>query len=107
LRNGYRRILVEFPSFSSTYVKDVDTMLWKQCFYKPIEEYRRNIKRVLQIASLVATDSSQKQAVEKAKLHLARLSTALSNFIIESQDFYQELMNNVGSSKHFSVNLHF
>lgn len=44
IRKNYEQIMFTDIAFSSS--KDVDQLLWKAVFYRPIEEFRKLIKKV-------------------------------------------------------------
>lgn len=50
IREDYVTILFRDPTFAAA--KDVEQNVWKTCFYKKIEEYRKKIRRVAAAVSL-------------------------------------------------------
>lgn len=90
IRYDYRKILLDFPQFSFQHNKDVHGLLWKQGFYKQIEEFRRSIQKTMQIVEGGADSGIIMQ--EKAKIHLLRLSSAMHKFLTDSATFYQDFM---------------
>lgn len=84
LRESYHHLIVTYPSESAEH--DVHGSLWKQCYYKQIEEYRQNIR---QVGSFLMERRDEQQ---RAKLHLIRLSTAFGKFVEEASFFYCNLM---------------
>eukprot|EP01041_Mallomonas_annulata_P012893 gene12893-27194_t len=95
VRDGYKLVILESPSYAST--KGIDTILWKQCFYKSIEGYRRNIKKFsvyLEDERKVAFASKGQVTpkYEKAQYLLIQNSSKLQSFLHESSVFYQSLL---------------
>jgi hypothetical protein len=70
-------------------------LLWKQCFYRQIEEYRRSIRKTVQLLEQTEpnpANAANMSTIEKAKAHLARLTAVFSKFLSDASTFYQELM---------------
>lgn len=111
MRNDYQVLIVEHTSHCcSIATKDIDEVLWKQCFYRQIEDYRKSIRKTVQLLdqsnattpnannsnksannSATATLTSSEMGV-KAKTHLARLTAAFIKFLSDGSMFYQDLM---------------
>ena len=43
MKNNFRLILLNYPEFAAE--KDIDLVLWKYCFYRQIEEYRKELSK--------------------------------------------------------------
>lgn len=43
MKNNFRLLLLNYPEFAAD--KDIDLALWKYCFYRQIEEYRRDLSK--------------------------------------------------------------
>ena len=83
-----------------TIKKDIDGLLWKQCYYKQIEEYRRGIKKT---TGLVDNEKSKSMAEQ----HLLRLTSAFIKFLIDSMANYQDLLQRVRLAFAFKLYLTF
>lgn len=68
--------------------KDIHTALWKTCFYKQIDEYRRSLKKTKGIID----QKSNPEQHEKASVHLMHLIAAFSKFLSDSIAWYQEFL---------------
>lgn len=90
IRNDYRNLIVEQPTLSSSIKKDIDGLLWKQCYYKQIEEYRRGIKKT---SGLV--DQEKTRAL--AEQHLLKLTAAFLKFLNDAVSNYQDLLQRLES----------
>ena len=107
MRQDYQLLIINHPGVG----KDVDSALWKHCFYRQIEEYRKSIRKTVQIIEnqgATGTGTSGESAggrhatadplmLEKAKSHLARLNSAFAKFLSDSITFYQETMLKVST----------
>jgi hypothetical protein len=89
-RAAYKRLLIEFTEYTSTCPKDVDGGLWRQCFYQQIVEYRKSIRKTVQVIEKIGRQSQS--SYEKANAHLAQLNSAFRKFLIDSTDFYQQFL---------------
>ncbi|KAF1316455.1 Nonsense-mediated mrna decay protein, partial [Globisporangium splendens] len=67
------------PAFAAS--KEIEQALWKPCFYKRIEDFRRRIRKY---ASAPSNDRSVRE-------HFARVSTEFQQFLSESSAFYEHL----------------
>uniref|UniRef100_K3X593 DNA/RNA-binding domain-containing protein n=1 Tax=Globisporangium ultimum (strain ATCC 200006 / CBS 805.95 / DAOM BR144) TaxID=431595 RepID=K3X593_GLOUD len=67
------------PAFAAS--KEIEQALWKPCFYKRIEDFRRRIRKY---ASAPSNDRSVRE-------HFARVSTEFQRFLNESSAFYEHL----------------
>lgn len=68
--------------------KDIDGLLWKQCYYKQIEEFRRSIKKT----TTIIEENTSPSFVEKAQAHLLKLTGAFLKFLTDALSAYQEFM---------------
>jgi hypothetical protein len=91
IRNDYIVLLLDHPTLSSAIKKDIDGLMWKQCFYKQIEEYRRSIKKT----SLLIAEGGQSPMTEKARQHLIKLTTFFFKFLTDSLAIYQDMLAKV------------
>ena len=101
IREDMKNLITLYPTFSISPSHDVHGMLWSQCFYKQIEEFRRSIRKH---ASALAEDNDatalgmsvaaarDEEAVVKARHHFVRLVTTYTKLLTTSFVFYQELM---------------
>jgi len=95
IRENYEKIILSDIEFAST--KDVDQQLWKCVYYRPIEEYRKIIKKYHSVAfgdassttALPATSTDQVNAGAKEKLHKA--CGAFRKFLEEGGVYYEGL----------------
>jgi hypothetical protein len=85
IRDNYRRLLFLDPVYASG--KEVEQSLWKVCYYKRIEEFRKRIRKIAAAAS-----SNDKASAGKARAELHAVCTDFSSFIGDSINFYTELM---------------
>lgn len=94
IRHDYKDLILEHPKFAAASPKDIDAMLWKQCFYKQIEEFRRSIRKTMQV---IEGDGRELNFIvsDKAKQHLGRLTSAFSRFLLDSSVFYQDILKQV------------
>ena len=88
LRNSYRKIILASPNFPKLHNKDIQGSLWKQGFYKRIEEFRSSIQKTIHIIEGNVDTTVILQ--EKAKIHLIKLSSSFFNFLTDSLQFYQD-----------------
>ena len=49
IRDAYVKMLFEDPNFAAS--KDMEQSLWKTCFYRKIEEFRKRIRKFASSAS--------------------------------------------------------
>eukprot|EP00602_Paraphysomonas_sp_CaronLab_P008505 CAMPEP_0185027480 /NCGR_PEP_ID=MMETSP1103-20130426/12565_1 /TAXON_ID=36769 /ORGANISM="Paraphysomonas bandaiensis, Strain Caron Lab Isolate" /LENGTH=965 /DNA_ID=CAMNT_0027561495 /DNA_START=178 /DNA_END=3072 /DNA_ORIENTATION=+ len=87
MKQCYVRVIVNYPSIA--YSKNVDNTLWKHCFYRKIEDYR---KRIRGITSLIDNGTEEGIRIEEQKQNLLRLSTSFNRFLCESALFYENLL---------------
>ncbi|KAI9910873.1 hypothetical protein PsorP6_010714 [Peronosclerospora sorghi] len=79
LMNAATRLADTYPVFSVS--KEVELALWKPCFYRRIEDFRRRIRKYAITA----------QADRNLREHFARLSSEFQQFLSEATDFYMHL----------------
>lgn len=89
VRQEYRKLIVQHTSFLSQEKRDVDGLLWKNCFYKRIEEFRRSLKKHTPELNQLTPYTA---AYDKHCLFLSKLSFSFKSFLSESVAFYQEMM---------------
>ena len=94
LRSNFREILIEYPPFSSSIGKDIHGILWKQGFYKQIDDFRKSIQKTIQI---IEGNDDATAIIKKAKMHLLRLSSALFSYLNDSSLFYQDFLKSLES----------
>ena len=95
IRNDYRKVLISAPQLPSSLGKDIHGMLWKQGFYKQIEDFRKSIQKTIQI--IEGNPDTTVIMQEKGKIHLLRLSSALYKFLSDSLQFYQDFYSQLES----------
>jgi hypothetical protein len=78
--------------------KELDGSLWRSCFYKQIEEYRKSIKNTTLVIDNGTNDNNNLQLIDKARGHLAKLTSALIRMLSESIQFYMELLKELENS---------
>jgi hypothetical protein len=112
IRNGYRRHIVEYSSFINDEKRDVHLMLWKSCFYKQIEDFRKSIRKYASYIEekktnqgFAITDQSINQ--EKLKSHVSKLTSSFILFLTDSINFYLSLMKEVSLKLNFFMYLFF
>ena len=91
----YRKLIVNHTAFIFKEKKDVDTQMWKNCFYKQIEDFRRSIRKN---SSDLSNSQLSDPRVEKQRFYLVQLTTALISFLSDSTVFYQDMMLEVNIS---------
>jgi hypothetical protein len=104
IRENYEKIILSDPAFASS--KDVDQLLWKSVFYRPIEEYRKIIKKYHMAAfpqtattttsstnasTAASSSQQQQQKIEKAKEKLRKTCRNFQSFLEESSKYYDSL----------------
>ncbi|KAK1930254.1 Protein SMG7 [Phytophthora citrophthora] len=73
------RLADAHPSFAAN--KEVELALWKPCFYRRIEDFRRRIRKYAAAA----------QADRNVREHFARVSSEFQHFLTEAAGFYAHL----------------
>lgn len=63
--------------------------MWKNCFYKQIEDFRRSIRKY---SADLSNSQSSDPRVEKQRFYLVQLTAALISFLSDSTIFYQDMM---------------
>lgn len=89
LRVDYRKLIVYHTHFIFKEKKDADTQMWKNCFYKQIEDFRRSIRKN---TAELATFADSDMRIEKQRYYLVQLTSALLTFLSDSTVFYQDMM---------------
>ena len=85
--------------------KDIDALLWKNCFYKQIEDFRRSVRK--NSSTLGNMTAANDPLVEKQKFLIAKIVSAFITFLADSSTFYQDMMLEVtylNFSSSFTVN---
>jgi hypothetical protein len=95
IRNTYRSILLLYPQIVLR--KSIDSMLWKNCFHKKIEEYRKEIKKLTAVLDVKYEDRQGRKVAQsfsqyKSEEKLLQLSSALEQFLAQASAFYQQLI---------------
>ena len=60
IRLDYRKLLIQHTAYCSTVGRDgrdIDGLLWKTCFYKQIEEYRRSLLKHSKLCNTKTPDT--------------------------------------------------
>jgi hypothetical protein len=101
-------MLLEYPSISVS--KDIHSSLWKICFYKSIEEYRKIFRKLASLINerneavanpnfehhsstkFLSMSSTKFEEHEKAKHQLVRFNAEFQSFLSEINLFYDDLM---------------
>ena len=86
IREAYVRLLFQDPTYAAS--KDMDQSLWKTCFYRKIEEFRKEIRKY----AAAASNAESKAMAHKARAELHAVCAAFGEFIAEALTFYQDLM---------------
>jgi len=86
IREAYVRLLFQDPTYAAS--KDMDQSLWKTCFYRKIEEFRKMIRKY----AAAASNAESKAMAHKARAELHAVCASFGEFIAEALTFYQDLM---------------
>ena len=93
LLREYQSLIVEHTSVATTAAaktgKDVVVQLWKTCWYRRIEDYRKSIKKH---SHALETTRDNEELVLKLRAHLAQLNAKLAQLLSSAANFYQEMM---------------
>ena len=95
IRTAYKEVVVCHPLLAAS--KNVDNILWKQCFYKRIEQYRKRIRQFTATSPTRPTLVSTPNTPTKPTTSLFQLGNDLSIFIAEAKAYYQSLLLEVNS----------
>uniref|UniRef100_H3GRP2 Amino acid transporter transmembrane domain-containing protein n=2 Tax=Phytophthora ramorum TaxID=164328 RepID=H3GRP2_PHYRM len=79
LTDAATRLVDAQPAFAAA--KEVEQALWKPCFYRRIEDFRRRIRKYAAAA----------QADRNVREHFARVSSEFQQFLTEAAGFYAHL----------------
>ncbi|KAF4325308.1 hypothetical protein JM18_000508 [Phytophthora kernoviae] len=79
LMGAATRLVDANPAFGAS--KEVEQALWKPCFYRRIEDFRRRIRKYAAAA----------QADRNVREHFARVSSEFQSFLTEAAAFYAHL----------------
>lgn len=91
IQKNYEQIMFTDIAFSSS--KDVDQLLWKAVFYRPIEEFRKLIKKYHAAAS---------KNIPQAKEKLHSIMMKFKLFLEDAIQYYVDLYNRLDSYFGFS-----
>eukprot|EP01038_Epipyxis_sp_PR26KG_P008246 gene8246-11160_t len=95
IRNDYRQVIISKEYFLMEDKKDIDGSLWKFCFYKQIEEFRRSIRNYagqIENSKQFPNNSATSLPIDKLKAYLGKLTASFIQFLADSIIFYQTLM---------------
>lgn len=87
ISKSYVRLIQLDPKFAAS--KDVEQSLWKSCYYKRIEDFRKYIRKYANQAV-----SSRDPA---SRAHLHTICTSFGYFLREASVFYNALLNHFSS----------
>jgi hypothetical protein len=93
MRKNFGKIIVEHPDFQYER-KDMIGSLWKSCFYKQIEDFRKTIK-INKMKYEEALKGPRGQGLLEFRKYLTTLSNEFSLFLKDSIVYFQKLMNEV------------
>ncbi len=91
IRKKYRTLILDYPEFclENNSKRDIIGQLWKNSFYKQIEEFRKAIKKCK-----VQYDADR-NALPQLKNHIAQLQQDFDAFLVYSIQFFQKLVTEV------------
>jgi len=93
LLREYQSLIVEHTTVATAAAaktgKDVDVQLWKTCWYRRIEDYRKSIKKH---SHALETTRDNEELVLKLRAHLAQLNAKLAQLLSSAAAFYQDMM---------------
>lgn len=102
IRKGYRALILNHTSYLFEEKKDVDGLLWKTCFYKSIEEFRKSLRvhstHLERLSHQIGVDF---ELLEQERLFISRLTQDFIRFLTDSIAFYQKLMVEVTNASPF------
>ena len=99
----YQTLITEHTSFSNACGKDIDGQLWKSCWYRRIEEYRKTIKKHTQVMD---KDKDKPEIVEKYRAHIANVNAGFGRFLSMAATSYQEMMLKLEKRANFCASKH-
>ena len=86
---GYRNVVLKFPAVSME--KDIHALLWKQCYYKEIDIYRKKL-RELELSMTQPGNNGRNIESNLIKINIMRTTDAFGKYLDEAIMFYTELM---------------
>ncbi|CAM9486147.1 unnamed protein product, partial [Scytosiphon promiscuus] len=93
MRGAYSEILGMDPEFCAS--KDVELLLWKNCYYKRIEDFRKRLRKYAHLAS-----SLERAKAFEAREHLHGICQAFGRFLSEATEFYSSLLRRFEAMQH-------
>lgn len=88
MKNRYKELIIHHPILTAT--KNLDNMLWKHCFYKTIEDYKKKIKNLSN--AIEKQTVGYDEVVTEEQQTLVKLGTYYNKFLCDSMTFYQDLL---------------
>lgn len=86
-----KELIISYPQVS--FSKNIDNILWKHCFYRTIEAYRKRIRNLSTILEKPFIRSNATDAQFQEHQHnLLRLSSSLNQFLSQSAAFYESFL---------------
>jgi hypothetical protein len=106
IRALYHNILLVHPAI--VVAKSIDTLLWKHCFHKKIEAYRKQIRAMTANLDSKYKDRdvhavAQSFAQFRSEDQLLHLTSALQAFLVQALTFYQALIAEFESKRGATV----
>jgi protein SMG6 len=96
IRENYEKIF--FADIKFAQEKDTDQLLWKSVYYKPIEEFRKIIKKYQQTAhphppttNTPPQQQQTQQQIEKAQEKLRKTTHTFQLFLADGSEYYDGL----------------
>ncbi|CAN0370943.1 unnamed protein product, partial [Ectocarpus fasciculatus] len=93
MRGAYSEILGMDPEFCAS--KDVELLLWKNCYYKRIEDFRKRLRKYAHLAA-----SLERAKAFEAREHLHGICQAFARFLGEATEFYSSLLRRFEAMQH-------
>lgn len=93
IKAAYSEILGMDPFFCAS--KDVELLLWKNCYYKRIEDFRKRLRKYAHLAA-----SLERSKAFEAQEHLHGICQAFARFLGEATDFYASLLRRFEAMHH-------
>lgn len=92
IRSLYRSLLFDNPQVVQA--KNIDSLLWKKCFHRKIEESRKGIKKMTALLDATYTERRSGGVAKsfsqyRAEERLLQLNRALESFLALALSFYQ------------------
>jgi hypothetical protein len=90
MKEKYSDVILTQPALAAT--KNIDNILWKHCFYRTIEDYRKRIRMLTQEIERMQSSISLNHIISESEQNLLRLGMAYNKFLSDSMTYYQELL---------------